>query len=176
MGSKPIDLDEVREDFLSFKSSVGSAQLGTLTADGHPEVSYSPIVWLDNCGYLLISELATHTHNLMNNPDLSLLLIEDESSARNLFARKRIMIDGSASEIPRDSSRFDEVIEHFTERFGETVQVLVGLPDFHLMEVSLHQGRFIRGFGQAFELTGEGLTRVAHIDAERLRSNRTGEM
>ncbi len=170
MAKKEIDLDEVREDFLSFKSSVSTAQLGTLTANNKPEVSYSPIVWVDDCGYLLLSELSSHTHNVMNNPLIGLLLIEDESSARNLFARKRVMIDGHATEVPRDSELYDRVVERFTEQFGETVQVLVSLPDFHLMEVSLLEGRFVRGFGQAFELTGDGLRDVVHIDAERLQS------
>ena len=173
MSGKPIDLNEVREDFLSFKASVGSAQLGTLTADNKPEVSYSPIAWVGEYGYLLVSELSTHTHNLMNNPVMSLLLIEDESSARNLFARKRVMIDGEAHEVPRGTPLFDEVIEQFTEQFGETVQVLVGLPDFHLMQINLLEGRFVRGFGQAFELTGDGLVDVTHIDADRLRSDRS---
>ena len=170
MSAKPIDLDEVRDDFLSFKSSVGCAQLGTLTVDHKPEVSYSPIVWVGDCGYLLISELASHTHNLMQNPVLSLLLIEDEASARNLFARKRVMMDGRAQEVSRDTVLFNEIIDCFIEKFGETVKVLVQLPDFHLMEINLLEGRFIRGFGQAFELTGPGLTSVTHIDAERLRS------
>ena len=173
MGGKAIDLDEVRADFLSFKKSIGSAQLGTLNAAGRPEVSYSPIVWVGECGYLLISELSSHTHNLMRNPMMSLLLIEDESSARNLFARKRIMIDGSASEVARETTLFAEVIEQFTEQFGETVQVLVNLPDFHLMEVTLQEGRFVRGFGQAFELTGDGLNKVVHIDAEKLSADRS---
>lgn len=170
MANKRIDLNEVREDFLSFKASVGSAQLGTLTAENKPEVSYSPVAWVDDYGYLLVSELSSHTDNLMNNPLVSLLLIEDESAARNLFARKRVMIDGKAREISRDSRRFDEVIESFTRQFGDTVQVLVSLPDFHLFEVQLLEGRFVRGFGQAFELTGSGLQDVTHIDAERLRS------
>jgi len=41
--------------------------------------------------------------------------------------------------------------------------VIEPLQDFNLFQINAYKGRYIRGFAQAFELTGEGLNQIEHI-------------
>lgn len=40
----------------------------------------------------------------------------------------------------------------FKERFGETVDLLQSLPDFHLLALTPVSGKYIAGFGKAFSI------------------------
>ena len=68
-----------------------SIQLGTADQTGVPEASYSPSIMDEGSNfYVHVSELASHTSNLRESARASVLIIEDESTAENLFARKRV--------------------------------------------------------------------------------------
>ena len=72
------------------KETMQSLFLSTLSVDGKPNGSYAPYI-VDEKGYfyIFVSRLASHTRDLLENPELSILLAEDEGDARQLFARKR---------------------------------------------------------------------------------------
>ncbi|MBP6242520.1 MAG: pyridoxamine 5'-phosphate oxidase family protein, partial [Hydromonas sp.] len=67
-----------------------SAILATTDAGGDAQASYAPYAFLHGCYYILISALAAHTQHILNNPNVGLLIIEDESSARNVYTRARL--------------------------------------------------------------------------------------
>jgi putative heme iron utilization protein len=56
----------------------------------------------------------------------------------------------------------------FKNQFGNFIDVIEPLQDFHLFQINPQSGRFIRGFGQAYELTGPGLNEIKHIDPQVL--------
>ena len=67
--------------------------LSTLSKNNEPNSSYAPsIVDSDGNFYIYISSLSKHTLNLIDNPKLSAMIIEDESKAENIFGRKRFTI------------------------------------------------------------------------------------
>lgn len=156
-------IDEALKDYLALRDRVGSAQLATLGNEQKPEASHAPLVWHEGSCYLFLSELASHTQNLKRNAALGLLLVEDEAAARNPFARRRISLQGSATLVARDSEEFEPVLDAFRRRFGKVMEMIEPLPDFRLFRVDLNGGRFIRGFGQAYELTGQGYETLRHI-------------
>ena len=161
------DLENATQDYLAFRDRVLSAQIATLGGDGSPEASYAPFVRRDNNYFLFLSELASHTRNLQHNPTISLLLIEDEAQAGNVFARKRISLQGRADFVGREESEFAPVLSEFHLRFGQVMELIEPLPDFRLFRVTPASGRFVRGFAQAFELSGEALDQLSHIDPRR---------
>jgi hypothetical protein len=122
-------------------------------------------VWLDGQGYLFLSDLAGHTRNLRSCPSLGLLLIEGEDSGANAFARRRISLQCEARIVERDDVLFAAVLAEFHRRFGQVMALLESLPDFHLFRLVLRRGRYIRGFGQAYELSGDGLTQLTHVNS-----------
>ena len=146
------------------RHSLLSAQIATQGEEQTPESSYAPFVWFDGQIYLFLSELARHTRNLRREPAIGLMLIEDESVARNPFSRRRIYLQGTAQPLTREHESFTPVMAEFHRRFGAVMEVIEPLPDFHLFRVGIYQGRFILGFGQAFELTGDDLDILEHVD------------
>ena len=158
------DLDGVRQEYLVLREQCHGALLATLEGDQIPSASYAPLVWLDGQSYLFLSDLAGHTRNLRSCPSIGLMLIEAEGSSANAFARRRITLQGEACMVEREAPLFAPVLTEFHRRFGQVMKLLESLPDFHLFHLQLQRGRYIRGFGQAYELSGEGLTQLAHID------------
>lgn len=158
------DLEDARKDFLKLRDSAPGVQLATLGEDQSPEASYAPCVWLEGSCYLYLSELSGHTANLKRNPGVGLMMIEDAADATNPFTRKRVTLRGLASLVAREDDLFDRVMAKFRLRFGGVMRVIEPLPDFHLFRVEAASGSFVRGFGQAYRLTGDLLDQLAHID------------
>jgi putative heme iron utilization protein len=161
------DKDSLRRDYMTLRDQANSAHLATLTRDATPEASYAPCVWFEGDCYVFLSELASHTQNLKHDPSISLLLIEAEAAAGNAFARKRISLFGSAQIVARADDSYKVVIKEFYQRFGEVMKLIEPLPDFHLFRVVVQRGRFIRGFGQAYELAGDRLEQLIQIDPRK---------
>lgn len=133
-----------------------------------PEASYSPFVLSDNQLYIFVSQLASHTVNLMRSPTVGVMLIEDEAVSRNLFARNRVSLQCQASEVDRNTPEYDAVMELYRERHGPTVELLSTLPDFMLFRLTPGQGRLVLGFGKAFSIQMPGF-QLQPVTAETLR-------
>lgn len=161
------DNNELMQELQSLRDQINSLQLATINPQQLPEVSYAPFIWQHNSCYVFLSDLAQHTHNLMQNPAISLMMIEDESQSRNQFARRRLVLQGRAQKIERSNQLFKPVIAEFHRRFGDVMDLIEPLQDFNLFQIKPESGRFIKGFGQAFELGGDNLDQLQHINPTR---------
>ncbi|MBE4582892.1 heme utilization protein HutZ [Vibrio navarrensis] len=146
-----------------FRQERQTLQLATVDKDGRPNVSYAPFVQNQEGYFVLISQIARHARNLLENPQVSLMMIEDEDSAKQLFARKRLTFDAIASVVERDSQLWQQVIGQMQERFGEIVAGLSQLEDFVLFNLKAERGLFVKGFGQAYQVSGEDLVDFVHL-------------
>lgn len=144
--------DPIQDAISRLLQQCASVQLATLNTDGAPEISYAPYIRYEGCFYLFISRLARHTTNLLCTPQVSLLLIQDEADAKNIFARQRLSLQGQAQELASDDMLHREILDKFEQRHGKTVALLRTLPDFLLFRIQLSRATFVQGFGQAFEL------------------------
>ena len=152
-----------------------SIQLGTADQTGVPEASYSPsIVDEGRNFYVHVSELASHTSNLRNSARASVLIIEDESSAENLFARRRVAYQCSASLIERHSDQWESVVDQFEEKFGKIISFLRTMEDFHLFKLTPTSGRLVLGFGQAYDVSGTGMKNLSHVGASSGKNSNQG--
>jgi putative heme iron utilization protein len=154
--------DEVKQAYASLLQSCNTLQLATLSPDNQPEASYAPYTYVDGHYYIFVSELASHTQNILHDPNVSLMLIESEADARNPFARKRFSAQCLATEISREADSYVPLLDQLEQRFGSTIGMLRTLPDFHLFELQAQQGRLVVGFGKAFELDVEQLAQLAN--------------
>lgn len=161
--TKQYNPESIQTELYDLLSSLKTVQLATIDDNNLPEASYTPYVVFESAYYLFISDLAKHTINLKQNASISLLFIEDEASSRNPFSRRRAILQGKALIVQRDASHYQSVMAHFRDRFGGFIDVIEPLQDFNLFQINVNKGRYIRGFAQAFELTGDGLTQVEHI-------------
>lgn len=144
----------------AFKSQRKTLQLASKCGDNIPNASYAPFAIVDDGFYILVSGLARHGTNLMVSPEVSVMLIEDESESKSIFARKRLTFDAMAQLISRDSAAFSKGVRALSSRFGEMIDNLAGLNDFNLFRLKPHHGLYVKGFGQAFNLTGADLLQV----------------
>lgn len=124
---------------------------------GKADISYAPYLRREGVFYIFVSDLARHTQNLLSYPQASLLFIEPEATATNLFARRRLTFDCQVSEISPKDPAYSSNLDAMAEKFGKTVELLRSLPDFHLLALRPEQGQFIAGFGKAFTVDHQGL-------------------
>ena len=145
------------QEINGFIHSRKSLQLATLTIEGEPYASYAPFSIGDGALYVLISDLAVHAINLKNNPAASVLILEDEASADELFARLRVNFSVRAELIEVADGRRAGIINGMVQRLGERVRDLSELTDFRLFKLVPVSGRYVKGFGRAYAITGEVL-------------------
>lgn len=165
MNQRNATPEGLTEDMLALVASRKTLQLATVNQEGDALASYAPFVPGDNGDFFVfLSELAAHTRNLTLHPQASLLLIEDECEASNLFARRRVSLSCTARRLGRADQTFPITMMKFRQRFDAVIDTLIELPDFDLFVLVPTQGTFIRGFGEAYPVA-EG--RVLSADPRR---------
>lgn len=127
--------------------------MATTSVEGRPTASYAPFVHHCNCFYVYTSALSRHTKDLKETPRASILLIEDEGTSTNLFARKRITFTCNVFSVPRDDEEWQEVMELFGKKFGEIFALIRPLGDFTLFRLSPQEAIYVEGFGRAFQMS-----------------------
>jgi len=130
--------------------------LATLSTQGSADISYAPYLHEKGGFYIYVSELANHTQNLLTKSQASLMVIEPEADAANLFARKRLTLDCSVREISKADAEYERILQGFELKFGAIIAVLKSLPDFHLFCLQPNGGRFVAGFGKAIAVDALG--------------------
>jgi hypothetical protein len=129
-----------------------SLLLSTVAADGSPELSYAPFVTDEEGAFwIFISDLAPHTRHLLAEPRCALLFIREEGASPNLFARERLSLRCRAHPQDRNSERGRRMLAVMENRFGGTMALLRSLADFRLFRIEPHHGRYVAGFGRAFD-------------------------
>ncbi|HKK17729.1 MAG TPA: pyridoxamine 5'-phosphate oxidase family protein [Opitutales bacterium] len=168
-GQTKIDpeLEKAQTGYQALLDGFQSIQLGTVSAEGSPEASYSPAI-VDEARhfYVHVSELAAHTANLMETGKASVLVIEDESAADIIFARKRVTFTCEAQRIERHSGEWESVIARFEEKFGKMMGFLKTMEDFHLFRLEPSYARLVLGFGKAYDVTGPDMNEIEHVNGK----------
>lgn len=152
------DTKQIQEKLDAFTAPFQSVVLSTLTSDQQPFASYVPFVRYDHHYYLILSKAAKHYLNMLSHPDISIMFIEDEKDAANVFFRKRL------SYLVHTTFDVDaETKDAFVHKFGEFVNRLF-LMDFVMARCDIISGHFIIGPGQAYQIN----------DQEQIVSQMTG--
>lgn len=160
----PAERAKLEQEISAFRTTRRSVMLATANSDGLADASYAPCLE-DAAGhvYIFVSGLARHTRNLLTTRRVSVLFIEDEGDAANVFARRRLTLDCSAAPIPRDHPEWTGLLDGFAARQGKMVQTLRGLADFQLFRLTPRCATYVRGFGQTFRLEGEELKLIVGV-------------
>ncbi|BAY79097.1 pyridoxamine 5'-phosphate oxidase-related FMN-binding protein (plasmid) [Nostoc linckia NIES-25] len=157
-------LENIQGEYEKFPEQFESIIISTVSAEGIPNASYAPFVMDDAKNiYIYVSGLATHTKNLHANPHVSVLFIEDEAKSNQIFARTRLSFDCAVTLIERESDKWNQIVDQFQKRFGQIIEILRGLPDFRVFQLTPSEGRFVVGFGAAYRIKGGNLHQLAQI-------------
>ncbi len=153
--------DEIR----AFIDQRRSLQLATLGEDGIPYASYAPFARDEDSLYVLLSDIAVHGCNLLREARASVLVIEDEDSADELYARVRVNYQVTAEELRVGAPAWERGIALLETRLGQRPRKLSQLADFRLFRLTPQRGRYVKGFGKAYALEGGTLatTTIKHL-------------
>lgn len=165
MQEKQVRLQQrLGPEIQEFRTQCQTLLLATSDAQGAPNVSYSPFAWDEQGYYILVSDIARHAGNLKVRPNASMMLIEDETGSRQIYARKRLTFEVQAKWIIRDSDDWLRGTQLLLQRHGAIVQELLKMADFHLFCLVPQQGLYVKGFGQAFQVSGTDTIDLVHLD------------
>ena len=152
----------LNDNIIKLLTEVNSLQLATITNGNTPLATYTPFSCDENyLGlWILISELSQHAQNLALSPKCSIMIIRDEQDCAQIYARERVQFEMQASEIERQQTEWTDGLAALKKRHGKLLNLLEQLADFRLFYLSPKAGRYVIGFGQAYELVEETLSSV----------------
>ncbi|MCY9513908.1 HugZ family pyridoxamine 5'-phosphate oxidase [Paenibacillus apiarius] len=149
-----IDLEKYKQHYLDFIDYRKTLIISSTDEQGEPFVSYAPFVKKDGKLYIYISRIADHYRLIERSACLHVMLLADESESPNLFGLERVRWRCVPRHIGNEGS--DSIFELFEERHSaKLMNVLRGL-DFSLFELAPGQGRYVAGFGKAFDVDLDG--------------------
>ncbi|TAF06109.1 MAG: HugZ family protein [Nostocales cyanobacterium] len=164
--------EKVQAEYEQFPQEVASIMISTVNQRGIPNASYTPFVMDEFKNiYIYVSGLSSHTTNIQVNPYVGVLLIEDEAKSSNIFARRRLNFDCTATLIERETEHWNQIVEQFQARFGEIIEILRGLADFRIFQLTPTKGRFVIGFGAAYNISGDNLNQLVAVTKDNLSNS-----
>jgi len=133
------------------------AALATLHR-GKPAVSMVPYALLPHGDGVVVhvSRLATHTADMLANPDVALLIVASPDSARSPRELPRVSLQGEARPLAPESPHYAPARERYLARFADGAE-LFGFSDFSLFAIALQSARFVGGFANATSIVGAEL-------------------
>ena len=162
-------LEKAQAEYEKFPEEFASIIISTVSKEGIPNASYAPFMMDDAKNiYIYVSGLSTHTQNIQANPLVSVLFIEDEAKTEQIFARRRLNFDCTATLIESETEKWNQIVEKFQVRFGELITTLRGLPDFRIFQLTPSAGRFVIGFGAAYHISSDNLNQLVQITKDSL--------
>lgn len=160
----PVNEEKYKKMYVEFIEKKHTAVLSFIDEEGKPFSSTAPFVKKDDKLYIYISEVADHYRLANNNEVIDVLLLGDESETKNPFATERVRISCKPTLVNDDGH--EEVFELFNELCSKKmIDIFRGL-DFSLFELSPIQGRYVVGFGLAFDVTIDGST-FSHVVVDK---------
>ncbi|MBT5486723.1 MAG: HugZ family protein [Deltaproteobacteria bacterium] len=168
MNQSAVIFTKTKTEYLNFLKKYHSLQLSTIGENGRPESSYAPFVAdQNNQFYIYISALASHTKNLLHDSRAGIMFIEPEEQAENIFARKRLTFNCDAENLVRESQDWVRIMSLFDDIAGELMQTLRMLSDFQMIRLKPNSGLFVKGFGKAYEISGEKMDQLSHVNPQK---------
>jgi heme iron utilization protein len=164
--------EKTQAEYEKFPQEVSSIMISTANEKGIPNASYTPFVMDESKNiYIYVSGLAVHTANIHANPYVSVLFIEDEAKSPNIFARRRLNFDCTATLIERETDKWNQIVEQFQAQFGEIIEMFRSLADFRIFQLTPTKGRFVVGFGTIYNINPDNLYQLVQVTKDNLANS-----
>lgn len=163
--------EELQALICSLFNSTHTLSLATLSEDRLPEASLVPFLYYDDQFWIFVSQLSSHTQHLLKQRKGSALIYANEAEPKNYFSIERVsfLFDVAVEEKNRE-----QILDLMSAKLGDTVSLIRQLGDFYLLSLRPQQGRFIAGFGQAFDIEFPDLS-LRHINPQQVEPKREGQ-
>jgi len=147
-----VSQDELKSQCRELLETCDALFLATIDSTETPMASFAPC-WRDSRGYfyVMLSDLAEHTENLRNCPDASCLVLGPASD--DAFSRPRVTLKLRAEFLDDSDSGYQAALQGLTRKHGETMEILRGLADFHLIRLQPVSGTLVAGFATTLAIS-----------------------
>lgn len=167
---KKVDVAKYKETYLKFLKGCHTAVLCFTDKEGKPFSSIAPFVQKGGKFYIYISQVADHYELMKNSKVVDVLMLADQAKTKNPFATERVRFSCVPTYLGNDAS--EDIFELFNElSTKQMMDVFRGL-DFSLFELNPVKGRYVVGFGLAFDLTIDGST-FTHVVVDKDKKPQT---
>jgi len=106
--------------------------------------------------YILISQLAVHTKNIIENNKVSLMICQSENESKNPNSLSRVTLTGKASVAKISDDNYSIIRQNYLDK-NPLSEMLFNLGDFKIFKIEIDQARFIGGFAKTFNLSKKSL-------------------
>ncbi|WP_104577892.1 HugZ family heme oxygenase [Helicobacter felis] len=168
--SETTDFKGVQEDLEKFREGFSSVCIASLSPENEVICSYSALLFDEQNGhkqfYIYVSEVAEHFKSLKAHPEnVEVMFLEDEASAKSPILRKRLRYRTKLHFVER-GTEFDRVYDNFLNKHGKGrgLETIRHMQDFHLIKLEFLKGRFVKGFGQAYDVDAHG--HISYVGAQ----------
>jgi hypothetical protein len=137
------------------------ASLGTLR-QGAPFVSMVLYTPAPDFGafYTHISRLAHHTQDILQDPRVSLMIVENDAQEADAQTLARLSILGHAVEVLADSEEYIQVKDDYLKKYPQA-EPLFDFKDFSIFRIQPESARYVAGFARAFNLSVSQLRKAS---------------
>ncbi|MDB2562437.1 hypothetical protein N9X61_02415 [Sulfurimonas sp.] len=145
--------EEIIQSFQTFENDKLSLILSTTNTNNEPLTNYSPFVTDEGKYFICISSQLPHYKNIIQTKKAHVLIIEDETKASNIYARKRLYFSVDCSVLENKTER---IFNLFDDRYGESLSFLRNMKDFKIIELKAGEKSLVLGFGAAYKMDTKG--------------------
>lgn len=110
--------------------------------------------------WLLLSTLARHTQNLLEEPEVSIAISEPDTGSGDPQQLARLMLQGRVEVIADEDGRYSEIRDRYLQRFPDA-GLWFEFGDFSLFRFVPATGRYVEGFASTHRMDRERLKVVA---------------
>jgi len=139
------------------------AGLATLR-DEAPQISMTAFACADDFSefYIHVSKLAQHTMDMIKDKRVSLLIAEADDGRHDPQTLARISLRAYAEIIQNGEPGYTLIKQKYLAKFPASA-ALFTLADFSLWRIKPRGGRFVAGFGKAYNITTDALQKISKI-------------
>ena len=147
---KELNMEQVKQDYETFIQAKKGCVLSFVDADGKPFSSTTPFVRLNGKFYVYISRVAEHFKLMEQAQFVDVICVADEAVTANPFAPERARWQCTPTYLGNEGH--EDVFALFDEVQNAKMMQLLRTLDFSLFELTPLEGRYVVGFGKAFDI------------------------
>jgi heme iron utilization protein len=135
-----------------------------VVVDGDPEAGLLPFALREDYGavYVQASALARHTRGLHAGARVGILVHAHDAPDDDPMQVPRLMLQATTQLLDKKGDHFAWASALLTARFPDA-ETTLGLDDFNLYELTFGRGRYVEGFGRAFNVGPETFKELAAL-------------
>lgn len=143
---------EIIEAFENFDKDKYSLIVSSVSLKNIPLTNYSPFVKNEGNYYICVSSYLPHYENMTHTKKAHVLIIEDESQASHIYARKRLYFNCTCESVEDE----EKIFELFDERYASSLSFMREMKDFKIIKLIPEEKSLVLGFGAAYKMDMDG--------------------